>query len=129
MAAVSAVRAGVLAALRGAPGLTVTRVVEGPAKASAPFVQLRDVSASDWGTKDRAGRELRVGVTVRDVADLPARVEALAGVAEAALLALPRVLDGWRVASVVLTRSAVLGEGERRWAALVDVRVRVLEED
>lgn len=127
MAAVSAVRAGVLAALRAAPELEVTRVVEGVTKATPPFVQLRDVGASDWGTKDRAGRELRVGVTVRDVADLPGRVEALAAAAEAALLALPRVLGRWRVASVVLTRSLVLSEGERRWAVLVDVRVRVLE--
>jgi hypothetical protein len=128
MAALSAVRAGVLSALRGAPDLTGLRVLDEPGKAAVPFVQLRDLTASDWGTKDRAGREVRVGVTVRDMGDLPARAEALGRAAEAALLALPRDLDGWRVASVVPTRSAMVSEGERRWAALVDVRVRMLED-
>lgn len=126
MSAGAAVRAGVLAALRAVPGLAVTRVVEGGARATAPYALLRDVSATDWGTKDRAGREVRVGVTVRDVADAPAHAEALAAAAEAALLALPRVLEGWAVASVVPVRCVTLSEGERGWAVLVDVRVRVL---
>jgi len=123
--AAAAVRAGVLARLRMVGG--VNGVWEGAGvSAAAPFVVLGDVTASDWGTKDAAGRELRVAVTVRDRGDSPVRVETLAGAVEAAVAGLPRDLDGWRVASVVLLRSSVVASGKGAWAAMVDHRVRVL---
>ena len=129
MSAVVAVRGAALARLRA--GLAVNRVWDGAdGRGTAPYAVLRDVVAVDWGTKDRAGREVRVGVTVRDEGETPARCETLAAAAEAALLDLPRELSsegaGWRVASVVPVRCAVLGEGQGRWAGVVDVRVRVL---
>jgi len=49
-----------------------------------------------------------------------------AGAVEAAVAGLPRDLDGWRVASVVLLRSSVVASGKGAWAAMVDHRVRVL---
>lgn len=127
MSAVAAVRAAVLARLRGDSAMAVNRVWDGAdRRGSVPYAVLRDVVASDWGTKDRDGREVRVGVTVRDEGESPARTGALADAAEAALLSLPRDLPGWRVASVVPVRSMVLAEAQGRWAALVDVRVRVM---
>lgn len=123
--AAAAVRASVLARLRGVGG--VNGVWEGAGvSATVPFVLLGDVVASDWSTKDRAGRELRVAVTVRDRGDSPARAGTLAAAVEAAVAGLPRALDGWRVASVVLIRSSVVASGKGAWAALVDHRVRVL---
>ena len=128
MSAAVALRAAVLAQLRAIAG--VQRVADGAgAKAAMPHVTLRDIAATDWGTKDRAGREARVGVTVRDDHPLPARIEGIAGAVEAALLALPRDLPGWRIVTVVPVRCAVLGEGTARWAAMVDVRVRMLEQE
>ncbi|WP_235532713.1 tail completion protein gp17 [Sphingomonas sp. Leaf412] len=129
MSAVAAVRGAALARLRGA--LAVNRVWDGAdGRGTVPYAVLRDVVAVDWGTKDRAGREVRVGVTVRDEGGTPARCETLAAAAEAALLDLPRDLSGaesdWRAASVVPVRCTVLGEGQGRWAGIVDVRVRVL---
>lgn len=127
MSAVASVRSAALARLRGDAAVAVNRVWDGQdARGSVPYAVLRDVTAVDWGTKDRAGREVRVGVTVRDEGEGPARAETLAGAVEAALLDLPRDLPGWRVASAVPVRCAVLAEAQGRWAALVDVRVRVL---
>ncbi|MGJ3629192.1 tail completion protein gp17 [Sphingomonas sp. MMS24-JH45] len=129
MSALAAVRAAALARLRGEAALTVNRVLDGAdGRGTMPYAVLRDVIASDWGTKDRDGREVRVGITIRDEGESPTRVTRLASVAEGALLDLPRGLTGWRVASVVPVRSAVLAEGQGRWAALIDVRVRVLAE-
>lgn len=130
MSALAAVRAAALAALRADPAVAVNRVIDGAdARGSPPYAVLRDVTAIDWGTKDRAGRELRIGVTVRDASETAARAEELAGAVETSLLALPRDLPGWRIASLVPVRCAVLAEGEGRWAALIDVRVRVLADD
>ncbi len=120
-------RAGVLARLR--ERVAVTRVFEGAgARGTVPFLALREWSESDWGTKDRAGRELRIGVVVRDEGESGARAVALGAAAEAALLSLPGEA-GWRVVTVVPVRSALLNEGAGRWAALVDVRVRMMAED
>ena len=127
MSAIAAVRAAALARLRGEAAVAVNRVWDGAdRRGSVPYAVLRDVIASDWGTKDRDGREVRVGVTVRDEGESPARATMLAAAVEAALLDLPRDLTGWRVASVVPVRCAVLAEAQGRWAALVDVRVRVM---
>jgi hypothetical protein len=120
-------RAAVLTRLRAQ--VAVTRVFESAAeKGAVPFLTLRDWSESDWGTKDRAGRELRIGVAVRDAGETGARAMALAADAQAALLSLPGVA-GWRVVTVVPVRSVLVSESAGRWSALVDVRVRIMAED
>lgn len=125
--ALAVVRDAALARLRAE--VAVTRVFEGAgARGTVPFLTLRELSAGDWGTKDAAGREVRVGIAVRDEGDSGARAQALAASAEAALLALPRAIAGWRIVTVAPVRNAVLGEGAGRWVALVDVRVRMMEE-
>jgi hypothetical protein len=127
MSAGAVLRAALLARLRDDPAVAVTRVVEGAsARGTVPFASLRDLGATDWGTKDRAGREVRIAVTVRDDGETPVRAEAIAGAAEAAVLAMPRELPGWRVASAVTVRTMVSAQGEGRWAAQVDFRVRML---
>ncbi|WP_335309929.1 tail completion protein gp17 [Sphingomonas phyllosphaerae] len=120
-------RAAVLAQLR--ERVAVTRVFESAAeKGTVPFLTLREWSESDWGTKDRAGRELRIGVAVRDAGESGARAVALAAEAQAALLSLPGVA-GWRVVTAVPVRSVLVSESAGRWTALVDVRVRIMAED
>ena len=128
MSAAATLRAAVLARMRA--DVAVTRVFEDArAKGTVPFLTLRELSAGDWGTKDRAGRDLRVGVAVRDEGESGARCAGLAAQAEAALLALGRDLPGWRIVTVVPVRNALLAEGAGRWVALVDVRVRMMEEN
>lgn len=127
MSAAAVLRDAVLAQLNARLAGRVNRVLGGePVSATVPYLELRDMIARDWGTKDRAGRELRLGITVRDAGDGPGRIQQLAGEAEAAIEALPRDLPGWRIASIMLVRSAVLSEGAGRWAALVDHRIRML---
>lgn len=121
----SVVRAGVIAALRGVDGLN--GVYAGPpVKATPPYAELGELLGIDWSVKDRAGRELRLLVTVRDAGDTPARIEPLVAAVSAAIEALPRVLDGWHVASLVLVRSRLGGAAPGRWSASVEYRVRVL---
>lgn len=121
----SVVQAAALAALRGIDGLNGVYLAP-PVKATPPYAELGDLLSGDWSVKDRAGRELRLAVTVRDTAESNARVQGLAGAVGAAIEALPRDLAGWRVASVVLVRSRVRGGPPGRWSASVEYRVRVL---
>ncbi len=122
----SVVQAAALAALRAVAGLNGVYLAP-PVKATPPYAELGDLLSSDWSVKDRAGRELRLAVTVRDAGESNARAQTLAGAVGAAIEGLPRDLDGWRVASVVLLRSRVRGGPPGRWSATVEYRVRVLE--
>ena len=125
MTAEAAVQAAALVALRALAGLNGVYLAP-PVKATVPYAELGDLLSGDWSVKDRAGRELRLAVTVRGAGDTPERVQALAGAVGAAIAGLPRDLAGWRVASVVLLRSRLSGGPPGRWAALVEYRVRVL---
>lgn len=125
MSAASVVQAAVLSALRGIAGLN--GVYAGPPlKATPPYAELGELLGADWSVKDRAGRELRLLVTVRDAGEGAARAQALADAVGAAVEALPRDLVGWRVASVVLLRARTGGGPAGRWSASVEYRVRVL---
>ena len=131
MSAEAAVHMALVAALRGAAefGGLLNGVFEGPpVMASAPFAEVQPLVAIDWSTKDRAGRELRPAVAIRDAGESPARLHALIGAACAAIEAMPRELDGWRVASLAFARSRMLAEAPGQWAAVVEYRVRVLAE-
>jgi hypothetical protein len=63
----AAVRARTLALLQADAELAglVHGIFDGvPARATAPFVALDAVEGRDWGTKDRAGREVRLTLAV-----------------------------------------------------------------
>lgn len=122
-----AVRAKALALLAGDGELAalVHGIFDGiPPRVSAPYVSVAGAEGIDWGTKDRAGREVRltlalvgVGGAVDDVA---------AGRIDAVVAGLRGVADGWSVVSarVVRTRFAFLRDGG--WRHEVMVRCRCL---
>ncbi|CAN5418669.1 hypothetical protein BH10PSE15_BH10PSE15_13310 [soil metagenome] len=129
MSAEGAVQAAVLAVLRGDVTLSagLNGVFEGPPiKATPPYAELGEMLSGDWSVKDRDGRELRLAVMLRDVAETSARVQGLAGAAGIAIEALPRELGDWRVVSVALVRTRLLRPAPGRWTLMVEYRVRVL---
>ncbi|WP_010161248.1 DUF3168 domain-containing protein [Sphingomonas sp. PAMC 26617] len=93
MSAESVLQAAVLANLRAVAGLNGVYVGP-PVRATPPFAELGELIAVDWGAKDRAGRELRVLVTLRDAGETAVRLAALAASVGAAIEALPRDLTG-----------------------------------
>lgn len=125
MSAEAVLHAALAEALAGVAGLN--RVEPGASvRATPPFAEIGPLLASDWGTKDKAGRELRVAVRVRDLAERAGRLHELSGAVQAAIEAMPRDLSGWRVASLTFLRSRVASEKAGLWAAVVEYRVRVL---
>ena len=111
-------------------GLDVTGVFDAPpVRAAFPHAVIEEAVLADWSTKDMAGREGRVAVSLRDGGERPARLRVLAGAVAEAVEAMPRELgEGWRVASLVFVRSRIVREGELRWVAVSEWRVRVLKE-
>ena len=127
MSAEMAVRAAVLAVLREDVALAamLNGVWDGvPVKASAPFVIVGECLGAEWGTKDRAGREVRIGLTVQDRREGGAGLADMLALADAAVKRV--VVAGYEVGTVALLRSRVVRGREDGWRALVEYRVRGL---
>ena len=127
MSAEQAVRARALALLADDAALAglVHGVFDGvPARASAPYVSVGAAEGSDWGTKDVAGREVRLTLALVGVG--AAAGDGAAGRIEALVPGLRGEGDGWRVvgARVVRTRFGFAKDGG--WRHEIVVRCRCL---
>lgn len=127
--AVQAVQAAAVAALSAHPVLAaqLTGIYDGPPpRAAFPYVAVTDGVTSDWSTKTQKGREIRLAFTVWDDGEAATRLADLMGHVDDALLAIPRDLSGWRIATVVFLRSMIVRDPAGPWAGLVEHRVRLL---
>lgn len=130
MSAAALFHATMLAALRDDPafGGALNGVFEGPAvKATAPYAELGELLVSDWGAKGLAGYELRPAIFIRDRAEGPARLHALASAADAAMAAIPAEMGAWRIVNLAPLRSRIIRDGPGAWVAIVEHRVRILQ--
>ena len=127
MSADEAVRGALIAALRadaafdGVAGLGLE-----PTAGSLPQVDVAWPLGSDWGTKSETGRELRTLITLRVAKGQRERLPDMVAAVELAGASLGGVIDGWSVASAVLTRSQTVDERDGVRVARVEHRVRVL---
>lgn len=96
-----------------------------PARIAAPYVLLDDVLATDWGTKDRPGRELRLAFSIRESSQDAGPVSAIAAAFETRLAAMPRSGTGYRLVSLHPLRSRTVRIGET-WLVTLDYRARLL---
>ena len=127
--AVQALQAAAVAALTAHPVLNaeISGIYDGPpSRAAFPYIAITDGLTSDWSTKTEAGREIRLALTVWDDGESATRLAKLMGHVEDAVMAMPSDLDGWRIASLVFTRSMVVRDAAGPWAGLVEHRVRLL---
>ncbi len=126
---VAAVQAAAVAAVEAHSQLSgvLTGIYDGPPpRAPYPYVAVSDGTVSDWSTKTAAGREIRLVLTVWDDGEEAARLHTLMGHVEDAIATIPHDLPGWRIASLVFTRSLVARDPAGPWAGLVEHRVRLL---
>lgn len=128
MSAERAVRARALAILAGDDELAglVHGVFDGvPARASAPYVSVGAAEGSDWGTKDVAGREVRVTLALVGVGD--AAGDAAGARVETLTHGLRGDGDGWRIASARVMRTRFGFAKDGGWRHEIIVRCRCLQ--
>lgn len=97
-----------------------------PARIAAPYVVLEDVLATDWSTKDRPGREVRLAFAIRDGSDDAGPAAAITAALEARLAAMPRTGGGYRLVSLLPLRSRTL-RIDALWLVTLDYRARLLQ--
>lgn len=127
-----AVRAAALEALRGEGALMagLNGLYDGtPAQAAAPYAVLGESLASDWGTKDGAGLEVRLGLSLFDREETPARLAGLVGLADEVMAGLSGTADDWRIGNVAFLRSRTVKARGEGWTVTLDYRVRVFRAD
>ncbi|MDK2760045.1 MAG: DUF3168 domain-containing protein [Sphingopyxis sp.] len=122
-----AVRARALALLTDDADLAtlVHGVFDGtPPRTSAPYVSVGGAEGADWGTKDRAGREVRLTLTLAGVGDGIA--DRAAARIEAAMAAMRGTAGDWSVVSARVTRTRFSLSREGGWRHEIFVRCRCL---
>lgn len=127
--AMHALQAAAVSALAAHPVLAdaLTGIYDGPPpRAVFPYVAINDGIVSDWSTKTGVGREIRFAITVWDDGESATRLSNLMSHVEDAVLAIPRDLPDWRIASLIFVRSMVVRDPAGPWAGLVEHRVRLL---
>ena len=94
-----------------------------PPRASLPCVSVGAAEGGDWGTKDRAGCDIRLTVTLHGVGD--SLDDRAAARVEAVVAGLRGTAEDWTVVSarIVRTRFGAVREG---WRREIVVRCRCL---
>jgi len=101
-------------------------VHQGAASGAAfPHATVEVGPENDWSHKNGVGRDVRIAVLIADQGASAARLHALMGDAEAAVLAMPQSLEGWRIVTLQFVRSRVARNGSG-WTGAVEFRARLL---
>ncbi len=97
-----------------------------PARASAPYVSVGGADGSDWGTKDAAGREVRVTLALAGIGEAVA--DAAAGRIEALVPGLRGEAGDWRIVGARVVRTRFVFGKDGGWRHEIVVRCRCLLE-
>lgn len=114
-------RADLIEWLRNDPALTGINAIEeeSPLRASPPWLGLAASASTNWGTKDKPGREIRIALELETRTDEPSADASLLAAIEARVLDLPPFSLGYELASVRFFRGrSEQREGNRRGALL-----------
>ena len=121
-------RAALIDWLRDDPALATLNAIEeeSPLSASSPWLGIAASASTDWSTKTRQGREIRIAFELTSRGDDPAADQQTARAIEQRIEALPREQGEY---SVVTTRF-IRARSERRprnlRALLIEYRFRIL---
>lgn len=114
--------------LRSDPQLASLNAVEeeSPLTASVPWLGIAASAAADWGTKDRAGREVRIAIELVTRGDDPAADPALSRSIEQRIQSLPSAQPEFAVVTIRFIRSRAERRAGNLRALLLEYRFRLL---
>jgi hypothetical protein len=120
-------RAALIAWLAADPALSAINAIEeeAPLSVSPPWLGIAASASTEWGTKDRAGREIRVALELESRTDLTAGDADLLSAIERRVLELPPFQPGFELASIRFLRSRSEARADNRRAALLEYRFRL----
>ena len=123
-------RAALIDWLRTAPApLDMLNAIEeeGPPRAAPPWLGIAASVSTDWSTKERQGREVRVALELTTRGDDPAADGALVRALGARTETLPPVHPAFEVVSVLFLRARAERRERNMRSMLLEYRFRLLE--
>ncbi|MEM7688589.1 MAG: DUF3168 domain-containing protein [Pseudomonadota bacterium] len=120
-------RADLIHWLRDDPALVGVNAIEeeSPLRASPPWLGISASASSDWGTKDRPGREIRIALELETRSDETAADADWLSAIESRALSLPIFGQGYELASVRFLRARSEQRANNRRGALIEFRFRL----
>jgi hypothetical protein len=120
-------RAALINWLRSDPELANINAIEeeAPVNASAPWLGIATSASTDWGSKDRPGREVRIALELESRADEPGADGALLTAIERRVLDLPPFHAGFELAAIRFLRSRSEERANNLRGALLEFRFRI----
>jgi len=114
--------------LRSADGLSGLNAIEeeSPLRASPPWLGVAASAASDWGSKDRAGRVVRIALELVTRGDDATEDNALVQSIEDAAVSLPKSQDDFDIVTARFLRSRAERRSNNLRATLIEFQFRIL---
>ncbi|OCC24246.1 DUF3168 domain-containing protein [Croceicoccus estronivorus] len=124
----TALRAALIRWLASDPALAAINVVaeESPIRAPVPWLGIAASTSTDWSTKDRIGREIRVALELHTRGDDPASAASLVRTLEGRIASLPAAQPEFTVVTAQFLRARAEQRPRNTRAMLVEYRFRVL---
>ncbi len=124
----NSLRADLIAWLRSDPALIKINAIEeeSPLRASPPWLGISASASTDWGTKDRTGRGIRIAIELETRIDDPAADADTLAAIERRVLELPPFTDVYEIASIRFLRARSERRDDNRRGALNEFRFRLL---
>ncbi|MEP3422777.1 MAG: DUF3168 domain-containing protein [Erythrobacter sp.] len=123
----NSLRADLIDWLRSDPNLIPINAIEEetPISASAPWLGVSASASTDWGTKDRRGREVRIALELESRTDETDADSPLINAIENRVLALPPFQSDFEVASIRFLRARSEERDSNLRGALLEFRFRI----
>ncbi|MGI8942632.1 MAG: tail completion protein gp17 [Qipengyuania sp.] len=99
---------------------------ESPAEASPPWIGIAASAASDWSSKDRVGREVRVALEFVDRSGDPSTTAEIVARIEMRIATMPPLQPGYRLVMTQFLRSRAERRKRALRAALLEYRFLLL---
>ena len=99
---------------------------EAPSRASPPWLGIAASASTDWSTKTRQGREVRVALELHTRGEEASETAALVSLMEERLASLPPAQDGFRVVTTTFLRARAEQRARNTRAVLLEYRFRLL---
>lgn len=100
---------------------------ESPLRASRPWLGIATSASTDWGTKTRSGREVRIALELQTRGDDAATDGDLVAALEKRVSALPRTQAGFDCITIQFLRARAERRKNHQRAILLEYRFRLLE--
>ncbi len=122
-------RKSLLEWLRDSSRLTRLNAIEeeSPLSVSPPWLGIAASASTDWSTKDRKGREVRVALELLSRGDEPGTDADLVETIEDRITAMPAGQDGFELVNVHFLRARAQRRSNNLRAILIEYRFRILE--